>query len=100
LVVAEEGKLTDSLKKRLVVKESQLQNVERELANLTGQISTIEDIDSAWVRRKLSRLSELLQNHTEAIGVFRTALKNVFPDKLVVRAVEHSGRTSSRYMER
>ncbi len=96
LDVAEAGGLTESLRERLVSKESQLSNIERELASLVNQKSAPASIDSAWVKKKLSGLGDLLQRHTESMSVFRATLRNVFPDKLSVRAEEMDGRTVFR----
>ena len=43
-----------------------------------------------------SGLSDLLQRHTESMSVFRATLRNIFPDKLSVRAEETDGRTVFR----
>ena len=91
LDVAEAGGLTESLRQRLVSKESQLSNIERELASLANQKPAPASVDSAWIKKKLSGLGDLLQRHTESMNVFRATLRNIFPDKLTVRAIEQSG---------
>ncbi len=96
LDVAEKGSLTESLKQRLLAKESRLQSVKRELANLSNRKSIPASVDAEWVKQKLSGLGDLLQRHTESMSVFRATLRNIFPGKLNVRAEEADGRTVFR----
>ena len=96
LDVAEKGNLTESLKERLLAKESRLQAVKRELVDLSSKKSIPASVDTGWVKKKLSGLGDLLQRHTESMSVFRATLRNIFPDKLSVRAEETDGRTVFR----
>ena len=92
LDLAEKGNLTESLKERLLAKESRLQSVKRELASLSNRKSIPVSVDTEWVKKKLSSLGDLLQRHTESMSMFRATLRNVFPDKLTVKTEEKDGR--------
>ena len=96
LDLAEKGNLTESLKERLLAKESRLQSVKRELASLSNRKSIPTNVDAEWVKKKLSSLGDLLQRHTESMSVFRATLRNIFPDKLTVKTEEKDGRTVFR----
>ncbi|MFH1892853.1 MAG: recombinase family protein, partial [Candidatus Zixiibacteriota bacterium] len=96
LDVAEAGGLTESLRERLVSKESQLLSIERELASLSNRKSIPTSVDAEWVKSKLSGLGDLLQRHTDSMSVFRATLRNIFPGKLSVGAEETDGTTVFR----